>query len=127
MGSYATLGAVDVDQAHAFYDAVLAAIGWRSHADFPGWRGYSEGGSGEGFVLWICKPFDGQPATPGNGTMTGFLVSSHEQVDAFYRTAMDHGGTDDGAPGLRPHYGPAWYAAYLRDPSGNKLAAVYNG
>lgn len=126
MGCYATIGAVDIEQAYAFYDAVLKEIGWSSHADFPGWRGYSEGGRGEGFVLWVCRPFDGQPATAGNGTMTGFLVDSPEKVDAFYRTALTLGGRDDGAPGPRAHYGPNWYAAYLRDPSGNKLAVVHN-
>jgi len=125
MTVYATVGAVDPAVSHAFYDAVLATIGWSSHADFPGWRGYSKGGSGEGFVLWSCTPFDGAPATAGNGAMIGFFVDRRAEVDAFHAAAMAHGGGDDGAPGLRP-YGANWYAAYLRDPAGNKLAVVHN-
>lgn len=126
MGAYATVGAIDPDRSHAFYDTVLATIGWSSHAEFPGWRGYSEGGTGEGFVLWVCVPFDGAPATAGNGTMTGFLVATHAQVDAFYAAALANGGSDEGAAGPRPQYSPGWYAAYVRDPAGNKLAAVCN-
>ncbi len=126
MGAYATVGAIDPAASHAFYDAVLATIGWRSHAAFPGWRGYSEGGTGDGFVLWVCTPFDGRPATAGNGSMTGFMVASHAEVDAFHATALRLGGMDEGAPGLRA-YGANWYAAYLRDPCGNKLAVVHNG
>ena len=59
--------------------------------------------------------------------MVGFIAKSRAEVDAFYAAAMAHGGTDEGAPGLRAHYGPDWYAAYLRDPAGNKIAVVYNG
>jgi catechol 2,3-dioxygenase-like lactoylglutathione lyase family enzyme len=127
MGLYATVGAIDADASNAFYDATLAEVGWSSHAEFPGWRGYSEGGTGDGFVLWVCQPFDGEAATPGNGTMIGFMARSPAEVDAFYKTAIGNGGTDEGAPNPRPHYGPNWYAAYLRDPSGNKIAVVHNG
>lgn len=125
MTVYATVGVVDPAVSHAFYDAVLPTIGWGSHADFPGWCGYSKGGSGEGFVLWACLPFDGAPATAGNGAMIGFFLDSKAEVDAFHAAAMAHGDSDEGAPGLRP-YGPNWYAAYLRDPAGNKLAVVHN-
>ncbi len=125
MGSYATVGATDSDRSNAFYDAVLATIGWRSHAGFPDWRGYSQGGSGEGFVLWVCKPFDSSPATSGNGAMIGFFAASQGEVDAFHAAALAHGGADEGAPGPRP-YGANWYSAYVRDPAGNKLAIVHN-
>ncbi len=67
---------------------------------------------------------DGAPATPGNGTMVSFLASSRAAVDAFHAAALAHGGTDEGAPGLRPQYGAQFYAAYVRDPDGNKLNAV---
>lgn len=105
MGCYMTLGADNIEQAHAFYDRDLAEIDWASHMTFPGWRAYSEQGSGEGFVLWVCKPFDGENATTGNGTMLGFNVGSHAQVDAFDAVAMQNGAHDEGAPGLRPQYG----------------------
>ena len=127
MGCYATVGAKDAAASFAFYDVVLATIGWRSHMAFPGWRAYSEGGSGQGFVFWVCTPFNGEPATSGNGQMTGFMVGSRAEVDVFHAAALAQGGTDDGAPNPRPQYGPNWYAAYVRDPSGNKLAVVHNG
>lgn len=123
---YATLGINDMARASVFYDSVLGAIGWSSHTSFPGWRAYSRGGTGEGFVLWICEPFNGSPATPGNGTMIGFPAENYAEVEAFYAAAMTHGGADEGAPGPRPQYGPNWQAAYVRDPSGNKLAVVLN-
>lgn len=66
-------------------------------------------------------------ASAGNGSMVGFMAKSRAEVDAFYDAAMTNGGTDDGAPRLRPHYGPNWYSAYVRDPSGNKIAVVYDG
>ncbi len=124
MSSYLTFGTNNFDESKVFYDAVLSTIGWSSHAEFPGWRAYSEGGKGEGCTIWLCTPFDGEKATAGNGTMFGFMVTSREQVDAFHATAMAHGGQDEGAPGLRLDYGPGWYAAYLRDPTGNKFAVV---
>lgn len=127
MANYVTVGASDPAQSNAFYDAALSTIGWSQFMDFPGWRAYSEDGTGQGFTLWVCKPFDGQAASAGNGSMVGFMVKSREQVDAFYQAAMAHGGTDEGAPGARAHYGPNWYAAYLRDPAGNKISVVYNG
>ncbi|MCA0279100.1 MAG: VOC family protein [Proteobacteria bacterium] len=127
MSVYVTVGALESATSNAFYDAVLATIGWSKHTEFPGWRGYSEGGTGEGLVLWVCKPFDGGPASAGNGAMVGFMVKSRAEVDAFHEAAMANGGTDEGAPDPRPHYGPHWYAAYMRDPAGNKISVVYNG
>ena len=59
--------------------------------------------------------------------MIGFPAAAQSVVDAFHAAALAHGGTDEGPPGPRPHYGPDWYYAYVRDPSGNKLAIVFNG
>ena len=126
MLSYVTIGAVDTERSHAFYDTVLATIGWSSHAAFGAWRGYSEGGAGKGQSVWVCRPYNGEPATIGNGMMVAFGAKSHAEVDAFYAAAMAAGGTDEGPAGPRPDYGPNWYAAYLRDPAGNKLACVFN-
>jgi len=125
MLGYVTIGANDSAAAFAFYDAVLATIGWAKHSEFPGWRGYGLGGRAEGQTVWICTPFDKQPATPGNGMMIAFSAKSHEEVDAFYTAALANGGTDEGAPGPRI-YAPGWYSAYVRDPTGNKLAIVFN-
>lgn len=126
MNHYVTLGTDDPAASNAFYDAVLGTIGWSSHAAFTDWRAYSADGAGEGLTVWICKPFDGAAASTGNGTMLGFAASGRDQVDAFHAAAMAHGGSDEGAPDNRAHYGPHWYAAYVRDPAGNKLAIVHN-
>jgi catechol 2,3-dioxygenase-like lactoylglutathione lyase family enzyme len=127
MDHYITLGARDAAEADAFYGAVFATIGWSSHMSFPGWRAYSSGGTGKGLTVWSCTPFDGRPASVGNGNMLGLAAASTAEVDAFHAAALAHGGTDEGAPGLRPDYGPDWYAAYLRDPTGNKIAIVHRG
>lgn len=127
MDFYVTLGATDAAAAHAFYDDVLATIGWSARASFPGWRGYTAGGAAKGITVWICSPFNGEPASAGNGTMVAFPAGSQAQVDAFHAAAMARGAKDEGAAGLRPEYGPHWYAAYLRDPTGNKIAVVHNG
>ncbi|MDP3659277.1 VOC family protein [Phenylobacterium sp.] len=127
MLSYVTIGALDAEVSNRFYDAVLGAIGWKAHADNPGWRGYSLGGQGEGQSVWVCQPFNGEPASVGNGSMVAFEARSQAEVHAFFEAAMANGGSDDGAPGPRPDYGPNWYATYLRDPVGNKLAAVFFG
>lgn len=124
MFSYVTLGTDDMARAIAFYDAVLAPFGHaRFSADdqFAGW-GIYEGGLRP--TLWVCRPFDGRPAGAGNGTMVSLLAPDRATVDAFHAAALAHGGTDEGAPGLRPHYGPSFYAGYVRDPDGNKLNAV---
>jgi catechol 2,3-dioxygenase-like lactoylglutathione lyase family enzyme len=126
--AYVTLGAKDPAAAHTFYDAVLATIGWATQSDFPGgWRAYSEGGRSDVFKVWVCPPFDGAPATAGNGSMLALPARSRAEVDAFYATAMALGAQDEGAPGIRTAYSPTWYAAYLRDPTGNKLAVVCEG
>lgn len=127
MDIYVTLGAIDFARSVVFYDAVLETIGWKSHMSFTGWRCYSKGGNGEGVVLWVCTPINGEVATAGNGTMLGFPAKTISEVEAFYAAAMTHGGSDEGAPGPRPHIGPLWNSAYVRDPSGNKLSIVFNG
>jgi predicted lactoylglutathione lyase len=78
-------------------------------------------------AFWIGKPFDGRPATVGNGSMAAFRARSWKEVDDFYAAALAHGGKSDGAPGLRPQYNPDFYAAYVRDPDGNKIAALCRG
>ena len=67
-------------------------------------------------------PFDGQPASHGNGTMLALTAQTRAVVDAFHAAALAHGGSDEGAPGLR--YSANFYSCYVRDPDGNKLSAV---
>ena len=98
MPAYVTLGAKDPAAAHAFYDAVLATIGWSVQSDFPGgWRAYSEGGGSAGFKFWVCPPFDGQAASAGNGQMLAlparFVDEALAQriVDAFLAARFEGG------------------------------------
>jgi catechol 2,3-dioxygenase-like lactoylglutathione lyase family enzyme len=122
---YLTLGTNDVARAARFYDAALAPLGLIRRATYDEEVGYGLEGDSR-TRLWITKPFDGNPASVGNGTMPALVAPDPAAVDAFYKAALAAGGSDEGAPGLRP-YGPAFYAAYVRDPDGNKLSAVYEG
>jgi catechol 2,3-dioxygenase-like lactoylglutathione lyase family enzyme len=123
MISYVTIGTDDLDEAVKFYDPVLAALGCRRTFMEGGWAGYASE-DGEGAQVMLCKPHDGQPARAGNGIMVGLKAASEEQVRAFHAAALAAGGTDEGAPGLRP-YGEGYYLAYVRDPVGNKLSAFF--
>jgi catechol 2,3-dioxygenase-like lactoylglutathione lyase family enzyme len=133
MLSHVTLGADDLDKAAAFYDRVLGALGLVRRYTFPDGLGYGpQGGDrmpcGASVAqLWIMKPFNGGKAGAGNGTHVALLAPDRAAVDAFYEAALEMGGTDEGGPGLRPHYHEQYYAAYIRDPLGNKLQAVHHG
>jgi catechol 2,3-dioxygenase-like lactoylglutathione lyase family enzyme len=125
MFSYVSLGTRDLARAIAFYDAALAPLGHVRIKDRdPDSTSAAWGLDDPGPHLWVTLPFDGQPATAGNGTMVSFLAETRAAVDAFHAAALAQGGSDEGAPGLRPQYGPTFYAAYVRDPDGNKLNAV---
>jgi len=134
MLSYVYVGTNDLERAKRFYDAVLTPLGMQrcvTHdAEWDrisaGWGLYENDGAQE-LAFWVGKPFDQQPATAGNGTMIAFHGRSRQDVDAFYAAALALGGRSEGAPGLRLHYGPDFYVAYVRDLDGNKLAAVYTG
>jgi catechol 2,3-dioxygenase-like lactoylglutathione lyase family enzyme len=116
MIGYVTLGTNDLDRAVAFYDDLLSGMGasrfmneetfvaWTTAPDKPG--------------LSVTRPYDGQPATVGNGVMVALMVDSPEKVDALHARALELGGSDEGAPGPR---GEGFYAGYFRDLDGNKL------
>ena len=125
MFSYISLGTSDIARTIRFYDAALAPLGHQRVVEYnPDGTSATWGLDDPGPHLWVTEPFDGQPATIGNGTMVSFLAESQAAVDAFHAAALAHGGTDAGAPGPRPQYGVHFYAAYVRDPDGNKLNAV---
>ncbi|MGQ0564763.1 MAG: VOC family protein [Gemmobacter sp.] len=124
MFSYVCLGTNDIDRARAFWDAAMAPLGSLRVAGYDDAASSAWGSAEPGVHLWVTGPFDGQAAQPGNGTMISFAARDRAAVDAFHAAGLAHGGSDEGAPGLRPHYGPGFYAAYLRDPDGNKLNAV---
>jgi catechol 2,3-dioxygenase-like lactoylglutathione lyase family enzyme len=123
---YATLGSSNLPRSIAFYDAVCATLGVSRAPDWThSWVGWGASYD-DGFGLWISAPFDGKAPAPGNGAMIAFRASNAAQVDAFHAAALAHGGADEGPPGLRPQYTPHFYACYVRDPDGNKLAAVFH-
>jgi catechol 2,3-dioxygenase-like lactoylglutathione lyase family enzyme len=134
MFTYIYLGTNDLGRAIKFYDATMGVLRLQrcvtGDADWDrisaGWGTYKNDGAEE-LALWVGKPFDGQPATVGNGSMIAFRAHSWRQVDDFHTAALASGGTSEGPPGLRPQYNPDFYAAYVRDPDGNKLAVVCRG
>lgn len=125
MFSHVTVGTNDYAAAKAFYDAVLPALGLQCiHASAE------EGAAGWAVDpdraphFWIVRPFDGGTASVGNGITVAFEAKRRAEVDAFHAAGLAAGGKDEGAPGLRPHYHPDYYGAYLRDLDGNKLCIV---
>ena len=125
MIGYVTIGALDVEKAMPFYDAVLGAIGYERQFFDGGWAGY--GLKGQEANTFICPPFDGEAARPGNGIMVAFLAPSKEAVHAAHAAALANGGVDEGAPGPRPADSTSFYGAYMRDPTGNKIAVFTKG
>ena len=122
MIGYVTLGTNDLPRAAAFYDALLANIGGKRFMEedtFIAWM-VSEDTPGIG----LTQPFDGKPATVGNGVMVALVVDSKDKVDAIYNTAIELGGADAGPPGQRFE---GFYAGYFRDLDGNKLNAFCSG
>ena len=121
--SHITLGTNDYARATAFYDAALSPLGFERVPKPVGKPPLYAKGGGMPY-LYLYRPFDGRPATWGNGTHIAFLAASSTEVDEFYERALANGGSDEGPPGIRENYGPNYYAAYVRDPDGNKLQAV---
>jgi catechol 2,3-dioxygenase-like lactoylglutathione lyase family enzyme len=130
MIGYATLGCDNLPRARAFYDALLGEIGAKRMMEFGDDLG--------GFTLWgvafdkpgiaVTNPYNKQAAAAGNGNMLALTVDERAKVDALYAKALALGGTCEGEPGLRGDEGPqAFYAAYFRDPDGNKLCVFRMG
>jgi catechol 2,3-dioxygenase-like lactoylglutathione lyase family enzyme len=124
MIGYVTIGARDSEASGKFYDALFGAIGSERKSGEGGWIFY--GPKGADGVVALCPPFDGKPATAGNGSMLAFKAKSQDEVKAAYAAALAHGGSDEGAPGYRPAEATSgFYGAYLRDPTGNKLCVYF--
>jgi catechol 2,3-dioxygenase-like lactoylglutathione lyase family enzyme len=117
MIGYVTLGTNDLPRAVRFYDALAAELGV---ARVMEWDGGIAWGKPDGSGIAAMTPFDGNPATVGNGVMVALNASDEAQVRRLHEVALAHGGSDEGAPGER---GGGFYAAYFRDPDGNKLNA----
>ncbi len=120
MVHHVSLGTGDLARARAFYDAVLRVVGWSRTLDHPQAVGYGAGVTRFSLNL----PVDGGAASPGNGVHVAFEVEKRVAVDAFYTVALANGGSADGPPGLRPEYDAHYYAAFVRDPDGNRIEAL---
>ncbi|WP_406855232.1 VOC family protein [Alsobacter sp. KACC 23698] len=130
MFSHVTVGCSDLDRAARFYDAVLPPLGLQRRAVMPDGGPASACWVSPDAILprfYVYQPFDGKPASAGNGAMVAFLAADSAAVDAAYASGLRAGGTDEGKPGPRPHYGDGYYGAYLRDPDGNKVHVVCRG
>tara|TARA_B100001059_G_scaffold13367_1_gene10708 strand:+ start:718 stop:1239 length:522 start_codon:yes stop_codon:yes gene_type:complete len=125
MIAYVTVGADDIARAKRFYGSFLPALGY----------GLKEGPEGLSYALpvpsgqqpvlpdfYVKPPFDGQPASAGNGAMVAFEAGNQKQVRDLHSAALAAGGLDEGSPGFRDSYGPHFYVGYLRDPQGSKIA-----
>ena len=122
MIGYVTLGTNDLPRAAAFYDALLAEIGARRLMELG--RGIVWGVSWERPSLGVLTPYDGKPATVGNGVMVALVVDSREKVERVHRKALELGAKDEGPVGPR---GDGFYAGYFRDLDGNKLNVFFMG
>ncbi len=114
----------DIGRSRKFYEAALGALGMTVNMEV-GPDQTESGGTALGFgardekIFWIADQ-----ERPGEGTHVAFRVERREQVDAFHAAGVKAGGRDNGAPGLRPHYGPNYYAAFICDPDGANIEAV---
>ena len=122
MIGYVTLGTNDLPRAAKFYDELLATVGGKRFMETDRFIAWSVSPTAP--ALGLIKPFDGQPASVGNGVMVALVVDSKAKVDALYQKALALGAKDEGPAGPR---GEDFYAGYFRDPDGNKLNAFCMG
>jgi predicted lactoylglutathione lyase len=127
MIGYVTVGSNDLQKSRSFYDALMPVIGANRIMEFgDNFTMYGTGMNRPGFA--VCKPYNGDAATAGNGNMASIACDSRAKVDELHAKALELGGSCEGPPGVRGDEGPgAFYAAYFRDLDGNKLAAFRMG
>ncbi len=125
MFSHIFTSVTDFDRALRFYVALFAVLGLEQRFCEPTkpWAGWHSAG-GQRPLFVICHPADGAAHQPGNGQMVAFSANGRAQVAQAHQVALSMGGTDEGAPGLRPHYHPHYFGAYFRDPDSNKLCVA---
>ncbi len=123
MIGYVTLGTSDLKKAAAFYDKIAAEMGIGRFMESDTFIAWGSADSGAG--LGLTMPFDCKPMSVGNGVMVALAAKDKAQVERIYKLALSLGGTDEGPPGPRGDGG--FYAAYFRDPEGNKLNAFVMG
>lgn len=127
MIDHISLPVQDLDRSRAFYDRVLGALGHERMIDQDledyAWCGYGEGHEPV-FCIGVGKPAPAEPPAPPDGQHVAFQAPDRLSVDRFHREALAAGGKDNGPPGLREHYHPNYYAAFVIDPDGHHLEAV---
>ena len=116
MIGYTTLGTNDIAKAAAFYDALFAEVGATRLLDMDNLVGWGSGMDRP--MVAVIKPYDGNPATVGNGVMVALVVETSEQVDKLHAKALELGAANEGDPGPR---GAGFYGGYFRDMDGHKL------
>jgi catechol 2,3-dioxygenase-like lactoylglutathione lyase family enzyme len=114
----------DYGRAREFYVKALAPLGWTLMMEFPMDAEHTAAGFGTAGKPFLWLSNTGRPAPTGH---VAIGAKNAEEVDAFYRAALGAGGSDNGPPGIRPHYHAKYYAAYVRDPDGNNIEAVWHG
>ena len=125
MIAYVTVGADDIQLAEQFYSSFLLALGYkleRYHGDLSYIPPSHPDQTCVSPDFYVKRPFDGAPASPGNGVMVAFQASNQREVRKLHAAAVASGGTDEGQPGFRDTYGADFFVGYLRDPHGNKIA-----
>ncbi|MGY5780564.1 VOC family protein [Rhizobium sp. LEGMi135b] len=122
-----SFGVSDIEKAAAFYDAAFAPLGYvrvwddLSPGDPDQAIGYGVPGGGDKFAIKLRGK---EARAPGPGFHLAFAAPSRDAVVHFHAAALAHGGTDNGPPGLRPHYGPNYFAAFVIDPDGHRIEVV---
>lgn len=128
MFSHIQIGARDLPKMIAFYDRVFSILGLirmpEENDGGPAGMGWQRPGQ-RWPQVFVQLPFNGLPASSGNGMQISFSAQSQQQVRDAWQVALDNGGIDEGAPGLRPQYSEDYFGAYCRDPEGNKLCFVH--
>ena len=125
MIAYICVGVDDIAGAERFYSAFLPALGYELdyyHGDLSYALPVAPGQRAVQPEFYVKAPFNGEPASAGNGTMVAFEAQTQQQVRDLHSAALAAGGSDDGSPGFRAAYGPRFFVGYLRDPQGNKVA-----
>lgn len=118
MIGYVTVGVSDMERAKTFYSELLKDMGATLQVDME--RIAFIGKSMQEPMVAVCLPYDEQPNHPGNGNMLAISAGTKENVDALYKKAIELGAVCEGEPGQR--IPDMFYAAYVRDPDGNKMS-----
>ena len=118
MFDHVGLNVRDYERSRAFYEQALAPLGYGVVMSMDEWKAAAFGPEGKP-AFWVAQrePF-------GTGTHVAFTCDERATVDAFHAAALAAGGTDNGGPGIREHYHPAYYGAFVLDPDGNNVEAV---